>query len=236
MKYPIISLLFFMNGYVLLAQTYEVGLFLGGTNFSGDVGSTSFLLPEDYLHKDKLSYGGIFKWNRSTRHSFRFTALRLNTYEHDLRSDNNRRIGRGYGFSTSLTELSAGIEFTFWDWDIHNGKSEIVPYLYTGPTLFFGEHQFVNASNQLESGGRNTNLAIPMVIGIKVNLSDHWVVAAEYGARYTFTDNLDGSAPTEFSGGSNFPSFGNPNTNDWYMFAGISLTYAFGRKPCYCNF
>lgn len=235
MKYPILFLVFLLNSFVSIAQTYEVGFFAGGTNFSGDVGSTSFLLPDDYLHEDKLSYGALFKWNRSTRHSFRFSAMRLNTYEHDLRSRSNRRIARGYGFNTSITELSAGIEFTFWDWDIHNGKSEIVPYLYTGPTFFFSHHYFVN-NNQLERGGKNNNFAIPMVIGIKLNLSDHWVVAAEYGARYTFTDNLDGSAPNEMSGGSSFSSFGNPNTNDWYMFAGVSLTYAFGRKPCYCNF
>ncbi|MEP2335783.1 MAG: DUF6089 family protein, partial [Nonlabens ulvanivorans] len=30
--------------------------------------------------------------------------------------------------------------------------------------------------------------------------------------------------------------FGNINNNDWYVFSGVTLTYAFGRKPCYCNF
>ncbi|MDX1317352.1 MAG: DUF6089 family protein, partial [Xanthomarina gelatinilytica] len=24
--------------------------------------------------------------------------------------------------------------------------------------------------------------------------------------------------------------------NDWYMFTGVTLTYTFGRKPCYCVF
>ena len=30
--------------------------------------------------------------------------------------------------------------------------------------------------------------------------------------------------------------FGNFNNNDWYVFSGFTLTYTFGRKPCYCNF
>ena len=28
--------------------------------------------------------------------------------------------------------------------------------------------------------------------------------------------------------------FGNLNNNDWYVFSGITLTYTFGEKPCYC--
>ena len=75
-----------------------------------------------------------------------------------------------------------------------------------------------------------------MVFGLKWSIATKFVLGLEVGARYTFTDNLDGSTPEEFDGGENLPSFGNPNTNDWYMFTGITLTYTFGRKPCYCNF
>ena len=31
-------------------------------------------------------------------------------------------------------------------------------------------------------------------------------------------------------------SFGNTNSNDWYVFTGFTLTYTFGQRPCYCNF
>ncbi|MEO9560182.1 MAG: DUF6089 family protein, partial [Nonlabens ulvanivorans] len=48
----------------------------------------------------------------------------------------------------------------------------------------------------------------------------------------TFTDNLDGSNNEDFEN----VRFGNINNNDWYVFSGVTLTYAFGRKPCYCNF
>ena len=78
-------------------------------------------------------------------------------------------------------------------------------------------------------------MAIPMILGIKKTLGEHFIIAAEVGARYAFTDGLDGSTNV---GGStvNNVSFGNTNNNDWYVFSGLSLTYSFGRKPCYCNF
>jgi len=26
------------------------------------------------------------------------------------------------------------------------------------------------------------------------------------------------------------------NNNDWYTFSGVTVTYTFGRKPCYCSY
>jgi hypothetical protein len=96
--------------------------------------------------------------------------------------------------------------------------------------------KFLNNNEEIIDKKRKIGLALPMVFGIKWSLSNKIIFALEVGARYTFTDNLDGSTPEEFDGGENLPTFGNPNTNDWYMFTGITLTYTFGRKPCYCNF
>ena len=73
-----------------------------------------------------------------------------------------------------------------------------------------------------------------MAIGYKTNISTHLILAAEIGARYTFSDELDGSVPDN-EDRAQF-SFGNTNNSDWYMFSGITLTYTFGRRPCYCNF
>jgi hypothetical protein len=43
------------------------------------------------------------------------------------------------------------------------------------------------------------------------------IVALEMGARYTLTDNLDGSIEEESLKSS---QFGNINNNDWYVFQG----------------
>jgi hypothetical protein len=70
------------------------------------------------------------------------------------------------------------------------------------------------------------------VLGYKVAFNS-MVIALEGGARYTFTDNLDGSAPV---GDDNTISIGNRNNNDWYVFTGVTVSFTFGRRPCFCAF
>lgn len=211
------------------SQTYEIGAFLGGANYIGDVGSTNYIAPKS------LAFGGILKWNRSTRHSFRATLTHTELEADDANASENRRQNRGYEFKNSLTEGSLGIEYTFWEWNLHNHKTQATPYLYSGITGFLTRDMYLRGERLIKRN-RKIDFAVPMVLGIKGSLGGNWVLAAEIGARYTFTDNLDGSNPEEFEGGKSYPSFGNPNTNDWYMFSGITITYTFGRKPCYCKF
>jgi hypothetical protein len=80
---------------------------------------------------------------------------------------------------------------------------------------------------------KNGAIAIPMTVGLKSTLLPNLILAFEVGARYTFTDNLDGSNPKDKN--SEALQFGNINSNDWYVFSGFTLTYTFGNKPCYCT-
>ncbi|OUS15591.1 hypothetical protein A9Q93_06545 [Nonlabens dokdonensis] len=211
------------------AQTYEVGIFAGTSNIIGDVGSTQYIQFKD------MAIGGIFKWNRSNRHSFRASVIAANMIGDDNDSDDISRDLRGLKYNYSLIEASIGIEYTFWEWDLYSGRSQFVPYLYTGLTGFSYSSFALNNTNELEEYDNSVDIAIPIVFGIKANITPKLILAAEVGARYTFTDNLDGSNP---DGDMDFDSlrFGNINNNDWYMFSGVTLTYTFGRKPCYCNF
>lgn len=220
-----------------LSQTYEIGPIFGSTQFIGDVGSTKVLAIDDYFDRDKTSYGLLFRWNRSTRHSYRFSYIRLNTIARDIDSDILERQVRGLEFSTGINEISIGLEYTFWEWDLHSVKRpQLVPYLSTGVAYFFTDH-YARAGNQLLESGDLNNFAIPLTLGVKTTLGRRFVLSAEFTARYTFSDNIDGSNPSELDNPGAFQKFGNPNSNDWYIFAGISLTYTFGRKPCYnCDF
>lgn len=211
------------------AQIYEVGVFAGGSNFIGDVGATNYISP------NQLAIGGIFKWNRSPRHSYRVSVIFSDLEGIDGKSDDPRRIQRGYKFNTSILEISAGMEFTFWDFDLHTTGTKGTPYLYTGVSMANHENYYFTQNGQYTSEAtRSWAYGIPMVLGYKTNISNHLVLAAEIGARYTFSDELDGSVPdNEFR---EQLSFGNTNSNDWYVFSGITLTYTFGRRPCYCNF
>ncbi|GAB4156105.1 MAG: DUF6089 family protein [Winogradskyella sp.] len=211
------------------AQIYEVGIFAGGSNFIGDVGATNYISP------NQVAIGGIFKWNRSPRHSFRASIIFSDLEGVDGKSDDPRRIQRGYQFNTSILEISAGMEFTFWDFDLHTTGIKGTPYLYTGISVANHDNYYFTQNGQYTSEDTSSwAYGIPMVLGYKTNISNHLVLAAEIGARYTFSDELDGSVPdNEFR---EQLSFGNTNSNDWYVFTGITLTYTFGRRPCYCGF
>ncbi|RNC84283.1 MAG: hypothetical protein ED556_12590 [Winogradskyella sp.] len=229
MRYLLLFLTIVFSYQTSSAQIYEIGVFAGGSNFIGDVGSTNYISP------NQAAIGAILKWNRSPRHSFRVSAIFTNIEAVDSKSDDPRRQQRNYGFRNGLFEVSAGIEFTFFDFNLHEISLKGTPYLYTGISLARHENFFFDNNGVLTS--ENTNswaYGIPMVLGYKVLISPHLVLGAEIGARFTFSDELDGSVPdADFR--QQF-SFGNTNSNDWYTFTGLTLTYTFGQKPCYCNF
>lgn len=208
------------------SQNYEIGGFLGGSNYIGDVGNTTFIRPTG------LFYGGLIKWNQSTRHSFRFSVLFAELSGDDAESPDTRRQQRGYHFSNKIIETSLGMEFTFWDYDPYSSRMQSTPYIYGGLNYFYSSH-FQLKSNDLEKAGNNWGFSIPMALGYKQTLNSFMSGGIEIGARYTFTDNLDGSQPSEVNGDYREDDFGNPNTTDWYMFTGIYITFNFGRKPCY---
>ena len=208
------------------AQTYELGAFAGGANYIGDVGDTQFIAPAG------PTFGGIAKWNRSNRHAFRLTYLVGQIIADDLDSKDTRRLQRGFSFENTLSEISLGIEYTFWEFDLHEGAPAFAPYMYTGFTYTWYDALVLPLFDPV---GRETTYAIPMVLGLKKTLGTKFLIGVEIGARYSFTDGLDGSAIISDSEVNNVP-FGDTTNNDWYVFTGVTLTYAFGRKPCYCNF
>lgn len=223
MRILIVSILLFVFG-TMGAQTYEIGIFAGGANNIGDVGRTNFILPSG------VAFGGIAKWNISKRYAWRGTVIYGNFTADDSKSSMSSRQQRNYVVDNSILEVSAGLEFNFVDYNLHQLGPAFTPYLYTGITYFrYGYHYF-NAAQLQDIGQKDGAFAIPMTVGFKKRLNQYFIFGGEIGARYTFTDNLDASNPE----GSNFEQFrfGNIFSDDWYVFSGLTLTYTFGRKPC----
>ncbi|WP_054852662.1 DUF6089 family protein [Olleya sp. ITB9] len=211
------------------AQINEFGLYLGGSNFIGDVGAT------DYIAPSQLAIGAIYKWNRSTRHSYRISLTFSELEGIDKNSDDPSRQIRGLEFSNQIIELAAGIEFTFFDFNLHQGGFVSTPYIFTGVTATQHDNFYYNNLGEIQSEDSNSiAIGIPIVLGYKATISPSFVLALEVGARYIFSDELDGSVPDNSELES--LSFGNLNNNDWYTFTGITLTYTFGKNPCYCGY
>lgn len=209
----------------LHSQIHEVGIFLGGSNYIGDVGPTTYIAPKE------PAFGLLYKWNKSPRHSWRFSYTQSKITSNDLDSKEPGRNQRGYHFENSIKEVSLGLEFNFFDFNLHKLEKKTTPYVASGINYFNYDELYVVARETKKDKG-NGSLAIPIILGIKSTISRSLILALEVGARYTFTDNLDGSNPKDES--LKTLQFGNINNKDWYVFSGLTLTYTFGEKPCYC--
>jgi hypothetical protein len=226
MRYLIILILSILSFQLGVAQINEIGVFLGGSNFIGDVGAT------DYIAPNQLAIGGIYKWNRSRRHSYRASVIFSELEGVDNNSDDPRRIQRGYEFSSKIMEIALGMEFTFLDFNLHSGRKQGTPYLYSGISVAYHDNHYFENGVQTQGNTESWAYGIPMALGFKTNFFGNFILGIEVGARYTFSDELDGSVPDDDFRASQ--RFGNINNNDWYVFSGITLTYTFGENPCYC--
>jgi hypothetical protein len=207
------------------AQINELGLFVGGINYIGDIG------PTDYISPNKPAFGILYKWNRSPRHAYRFGFNIGKLKSNDLDSDVPSRELRGFSFENNIMEFSAGLEFNFLDFDLHEPGFLLTPYVSTGINYFIYNELYISG-NESDIDYRSSTFALPMIVGLKGRLTENLILGFEIGARYTFTDNLDGSNPKN----DNFETlrFGNLNSKDWYVFTGFTLTYTFGQNPCFC--
>lgn len=216
----------FILGFIKLnAQIHEVGIFLGGSNYIGDVGKTNYVNPNE------AAFGILYKWNKSPRHAWRISYTQSKITANDLESNVPGRNKRGYNFENNIKEVSAGLEFNFFDFNLHEFGLKVTPYVYTG--LSYTNYDELYVLNKVTKTDINHGVfALPMTIGVKSNITPTIILGFEVGARYTMTDNLDGSLPKN----KNLESlkFGDITSNDWYVFSGFTLTYTFGQKPCYC--
>ncbi|MFV0305850.1 MAG: DUF6089 family protein [Moheibacter sp.] len=110
------------------------------------------------------------------------------------------------------------------------------------------------ASEVITRTKKESSFTLPFGAGYKFKYRKSFVLSAEVGFRYTQVDNLDFSFSEEadftFNSeaglnnadvnqlNSNFVKsrqVGNTSNHDWYVFTGLTLTYTFGRPPCYCD-
>lgn len=229
MKINPFTILLLLLTYALNAQTYEVGLLAGGSNYIGDVGR------DNYIYPNELALGVAAKYNISSRYSYRASVLWANLSGDDTESGNSSRQERGYRFDNRVLEATLGMEFNFLEFNLHDFSRPVTPYIFGGVSYVSYKNMFFISSVAEDSGNKST-FAIPFGLGVKAKVGDRLVVAGEVTARYAFTDNLDGNNPDQDALDLGAVKFGNTFSHDWYVFSGVVITYTFGKKPCYYCF
>ncbi|MDG2357202.1 MAG: DUF6089 family protein [Polaribacter sp.] len=209
----------------LLGQIHEIGFSIGGSNYIGDIGSTNYINP------NKVAGGLFYKYNKNPRIALRASYSYIPIQGDDRNASTNFRKDRGldYNFSNTINELSFGIEYNFYEYDLSSEDKTWTPYLLLELVGF----NYTNVDSYIivdkKIHGNKTSFAIPFGIGYKSKLYRNLAFAFETKFRYTFEDDLD-----FFS--SSTPGVNTEGTgNDWYVFTGFSFIYTFGRPACYSN-
>lgn len=217
-----IILIFFIGFQSVMSAQYlnEIGIFGGGSNYSGDIGNETFIMPN--------SPGGsiIYRRNLNERITLRGTLSIYTIHDDDANSSNPVRQLRGYSFTNTLSEVALGVELNYLDYDITSNDKTYTPYLFFEVAGFH-----YNVVSSIVDGEYNysskVSYAIPLGIGFKSKINRRLSYSVELRARYALADDLDYNNENYYQ-----LSFGNPKTNDWYFFSGVGLTYSFGRPPC----
>ena len=194
----------------LISQTNEVGLFLGGSLFHGDVGYKN---AEYTILNTKPVIGLNFK--RNLNYHF---GLLLSFNKSIIQADDNMsadafNINRNINFRSKINELACILEFNFQPYlsrdDDHNSTS----FIFAGISKFYFNPQNKYdgrwySTQTLGTEGQGSDLypsrdvyklngwAIPIGMGYKVSIYNSITLAFNIGWRITWVDYIDDVSTT----------------------------------------
>lgn len=221
MKKSILLIIFVSFSNILLGQVYEAGIFVGGSNYVGDIGRTNYIYP------NRIAAAAFFKYNWNPRIAFRATYSYLPITASDLEADTDYRISRGLTFSNTINELALGLEYNFYEYDISTSGKTWTPYITLDLAVFNYKYIVSETAPEEFLYDSKNGVTVPFGVGFKSKLIGALAFAVETKFRYSFADDLDYN--TENVERLNFGGTG----KDWFMFTGVSIIYTFGRPPCY---
>lgn len=224
----LILYLFFVNSH---AQTHEIGLMVGGSNFIGDVGN------EFYWYPNRISGGIIYKYNLNSRIALRGNYTHISLKGNDKEASNPYRKQRGLFFENTVQEFAVGVEFSFFNYSLLGRNTSYTPYILAQFGVFYHDIPLSDKNGGFISKNINENITVkkdlsytaPVGLGFKGRLGDHFAFAVEAAVRFTLKDDIDYTTSK-----INDLNYGG-NGKDAYVFTGFSIVYTFGRPDCYAN-
>ncbi len=182
-------------------KSSEVGVFLGGSFYLGD------LNPNGFFKFSLPAAGLVYRYNINNRFAARASALIGQVAAYDNASPYAFQQERNLNFKSPIEEVSGQIEFNFFEYEIGNPKYNFSPYIFGG-LGFFRMNPKGNLNGQwvdlqplhTEGQGTQSNTeapyhliqpCIPFGIGIKTSLSKTICMSIEWGMRKTLTGFLD---------------------------------------------
>jgi hypothetical protein len=199
-------------------QNFEGGVFLGTSNYQGDLSENAI-----HLEESRLAYGLFVRVHKHKNFKAKANIFIGSISGTDLNADKGL-ASRGWSFKSNLIEAGLQAEYHPFGKKRYSisgiFQRQFSPYLAAGVA-------FAQASADLnipdkdkslfpESDDINNFIGVPIIIGIRLDLLEDFSFGLEMGWRAIFSDYLD-----------NVSKNGNPKKDDWYSVAGFSLSYHF---------
>jgi Domain of unknown function (DUF6089) len=204
------------------AQINEIGIFVGGSNYIGEVGKSYYIDPND------TSIGLIYKWNMSPQSALRYSFTYAQISANNAESSNSVIKNIPFKFTNIIKEFAIGLEFNFFKYNLNQFKFMHTPYVFFNAAVYSYRIPPSIIAADFRDYQNATNISFPFGIGYKFRIAHRLGITIETRFNYTGKDNLEGSQK-DIKG----LNFNNPNNKDWYVLTGISLVYAFGKRTCY---
>jgi hypothetical protein len=184
------------------AQSRELGVFLGGSYYVGD------LNPAGHFRFTRPALGLVWRKSVNYRFAYKISASYGNLYATDAKSKDPFQKQRNLDFKSYLGEASGQLEFNFLKFHGEEMKYYFSPYTFIGFSIFnFYPKASINGSwepvrkHSTEAQGYGgiyskkqydlVQVAVPFGIGLKYSINRFFNISAEWGLRKTFTDYLD---------------------------------------------
>lgn len=195
MKIVCLSILVFLFSFSIGAQNLSLDLYVGTSNYRGDLQDQAFLFSQSHLG------GGVGLSYRFNDHlSFR-TSLILGKVSGDDKTGSNK--ARNLNFTSGITEGNLEVLYFVTPLLVHSFS----PYFFTGISVYhFNPYTHDTSGNKyylrpLSTEGEGfldgvkdynlTQIGIPVGGGVKLRLSENIDIGFEIGFRKIFTDYLD---------------------------------------------
>lgn len=192
----------------LKAQDREAGIFLGTTQYQGDLSQKQITLNET-----KPAVGILMRYYFNPRVNFK-GALNYGWIEGSDANYANKdydRYKRNLSFKSHIIELTGQIELNILPYISNSKRYRFAPYVFAGASLYHFnpttsyqgktiDLQPLGTEGQTLPGGdgkyHRLQGAIPFGLGLKFSLGNFWNLAIEAGQRKLFTDYLDDVSTT----------------------------------------
>jgi hypothetical protein len=195
----------------LVAQYWEMGIFMGGANYNGDFVDKGSLIV---MSETNFAYGFLVRYNYTKRFNFKGSLYKgtISGSDDNASSNYSKKFTRNLSFRSSIMDIGAKVEFNILPYKSGHFKYKYAPFIFLGVSyLKFNPQAYYNGKwvnlQPLGTEGQGiplykdrayslSQIVIPFGIGWKQSLGRYINLGLEITAHKTFTDYLDDCSTT----------------------------------------